>query len=191
MLKHLFLFCCLFLFSNTSSFAGDFVSPDNPTLTVVKKGNPMLVFDEDEDELTARLIDVFNSNETDTRERWLKDEFEHDGVSIEEKWKLFHQHSFFSLEFKEKESELRLEEINPEEIIVTINTSGKGKLFGAVMAKMRDGEIRGYYVDQKELINLYCFDQAAKYLPSNYGVFGETYKGETYEKSGIMCSVEQ
>ena len=37
----------------------------------------------------------------------------------------------------------------------------------------------------------YCFDQVAKYLPENYSILGETYKGETYEKSGVMCTIEQ
>lgn len=158
---------------------------------VMRGGQPVKVYKDDQRELRKRLTRIFNSHKVSTKQMWFKQSFGETGP--EGAWAEHVEGSYFALyrETPKDEEHFIRNEIDPEKVIVTINTSGKGKLFGEVLAKMRDGSVRAYEVGGKELVNLYCLDKAAKYLPDSYAILRENYLSEDHIKAGIKCSTEK
>ncbi len=189
MIYRLFLILCVFVLPH-DAMAGDRFKPQDPSLTIFRQGHPISIYKDDKAELLKRALEVFNSNGADTRQMWLKQKFEQDGVSVAQKWDMAKFQSYFLVtpDAPKPKDKLGRNEVNVQEMLITINELNTGSLFGRVMAKFSDDDIRAYDVDMKTLVNLYCLDKAAKYLPKPYGIFREKYQGDVYEDAGIICS---
>ncbi len=181
------------LITASPAFADSVRARNADTVTLIKNGQPMMISDTDRKELLDRIVVLFNSNSANTTEPWLRIEFEKDGHTIEQKWDNFRQKSLFSATFSEKpakdgKKKKKAKGTDIAEVIVTINNDPHKPLFGKVMAKLRNGEIRGYHVDTIEMINLYCMDRAQKYLPAHYNILEQRYSEDKYVKELIYCS---
>lgn len=171
-------------------YVQDYTDQETGKVVINKNGQPMFVHDKDSKVLLKHIISAFNTNTENTHaSSVLTQKVNRDSGSVENKWDDIKSGHYFSARLNPPE-DLYEDAVVLEEIIVSIAPAPNKNSLGTVMAKLENGEIRAYEVDNARLINLYCLDSAVKYLPAHYKSFTEKYHSPEYLESGIDCSPE-
>ena len=174
----------------SGAIAEDYTDQESGSVVIYKNGQPMHVNKDDQDIILERIIEAFNHNVENTGvSRILLQKVTRDGSTIEQKWDELKSGNYFSARLNPPE-EMYDDSVILDEIIVSIISNPKENPLGMVMAKLKNGKIRAYEIDNKGLINIYCMDKAEKYLPEHYKEFTEKYHSDEYSDSGIECSSE-
>ncbi len=171
----------------TPAIAEDYTDQETGKVVVYKNGQPLFVYEDDTPIILERIINAFNSNiENTTTSSVFLQKVIRDVNSLEEKWDHIKDGSYFSAKLNPPE-ELYDDAVVLDEIIVPFTNNPDENPIGLLMAKLENGEVRAYQVDNKELINIYCLDKAKKYLPEHYKTFAEKYSDPKYQEMGIEC----
>ncbi len=172
----------------TSAMAEDYTDQETGKVVVYKNGQPMFVYEEDAPIILERMVNAFNSNtESTATSSVFFQKITRDVNSPAEKWDHIKDGSYFSARLNPPE-ELYEDAVVLDEIIVPFTNNPDENPIGLLMAKLKNGEVRAYQVDNKELLNIYCLDKAEKYLPEHYKSFAEKYSDPKYQEMGIECT---
>ena len=171
-------------------FILDYTDQESGSVVINKNGQPMFVSEEDSDILLERMLNAFNSNkENSTHSIVLRQQLTRDGATIEQRWNELKEGHYFSARLDPPE-ELYEGSVVLDEIIVSISDDASKNPMGTLMAKLEDGEIRAYGIDNWYLIDLYCVDRAQKYLPESYHAYVEKFYAPEYQEQGFECSTK-
>lgn len=173
----------------TPSLAADRINARTGELSIYRHGEKIDVLADDKKHIIKRIMRAFHDQEADTSELWYKQEIEKRGQSLSEKWNTFKKGSYFSVTYPNTEKNTK-RYIPAKEMIITINEEDNSNLIGEALVILKDGEVRQYRIKSRKLVSLYCFDKAAKYLPSSYSILYDRYMSEPYIYSGISCDLE-
>ncbi len=185
-----FLLCITVLLFPMSASAGDYTGQLGGSVVVYKNGQPMHVNKTDAGYMLLRMIKLFNSSTISTaHSRMLVQSLTRDGSTLEDKWNDIKTENYYSARLNPPKAKF-VDSVILDEIIVSIAASDRKNPLGLVMAKLKNGEIRAYEVDNQKLINLYCLDRGLKYLPGHYTTFAQKYSAPEYKNSDIQCSTQ-
>ncbi len=188
----IFLCFSIFLVAGApAAHAKDLILTLNYTLALYKSGHVTPIEKQDRVFIRSRISKLLKTATADTSELWYKYEREKHNRSLEDQWNDIKSGSHFSLEYDvEKRGEVPTsDKFIPEEIIVGIHDKPEDGFFGDVMAyNSKTGEIKGYQIDQKYLVSLYCYEKTTPYLPDHYKDLFEKYNTSEYLNSGISCN---
>ncbi len=186
------LVCLTTMASAQSAAAKDRVSNYDASLKILQHGVPVAVQKSDREQIKERLMDLFNSHEADSERLWLRENLERDGMSLQEKWHHYQTKSIFEVTYENNApGEEPPERVRVYKFMQVIQDNPDDGFFGPTLAMLNTGEVKAYDTAGKERINLYCFDQALKYLPDHYKRLHEKYDTPTYQQeTGISCSAD-
>ena len=176
------------------ALAKDRASSFGAQLTIIRNGTPIHTEEKDHRDIIRRIVDAFNDQTESTEDLPTRNYFERDGIPLKEKWEQLQKKSLFHITTKPLKQSKYAKKMGLKprarvtEVLVSFNEEPHKKLFGTVLAKMNNDEIRGYIIQDTYLINVYCAETSLKYLPDHYGILFEKYNNEEYIENGIQCS---